>query len=519
MSIASTIRSLLGRKPQRKTLDGWPRPSPRQIRGTYDAARTEDGLKNYWANTDRFDADSANDKATRHTLIARSRYEVANNGYADGIAHTYATDLVGVGPTPRMQTASKPFNQMVERNWFLWAKATKFRRKLWCMAHAKHVDGEAFGVIRFNPRVKFPVPLDVKLYEAEQIQTPFVPFNDPQYSDGIKFDEFDEPLWYDVLNYHPGAGNALLSTEAERVPAEQVLHWYKLRRPGQHRGVPEMASTLNLGAAFRRLREANLSTAEKIAAWTLFLRTQFDPGEEEYEGVAAMSVMDIVHGMMTALPNTVEPHQLRAEHPGPTYDTFHKTLLNEQGRPKSMPYNKTACDSSSYNYASGRLDHQTYYGHLDVDREDCNDLVLDPLFDFWFDECIRRFGWLEGNPADVGPGARFHTWDWPKHRVADVESEANANRTKLESGQQFLHQLYSDAGYDFEDELEKAAESFGIDEDELRKRLLDVILPSPKQLSSPRIPTDPGDAVSALLHRANGFSKPSANGQGALHGS
>src|SRR5690606_20535417 len=117
----------------------------------------------------------------------------------DGIAQTYATDLVGTGPSLRMQTPSKPFNQMVERNWNLWAKATKFRRKLWCMAHAKHVDGEALAVLRRNHRIRFSVPLDIKLFEAEQCQTPFVPYGDPQYIDGIKFDEFDEPEHYDFL--------------------------------------------------------------------------------------------------------------------------------------------------------------------------------------------------------------------------------------------------------------------------------------------------------------------------------
>lgn len=499
------------REPARYDLNAVAKAMAR-VQGSYDAARTSDGLANYWQHADRFDADSANSKGVRHTLISRSRYEIANNGYADGIAHTYATDLVGVGPSLRMQTTSKPFNQMVERNWYLWSKAVQLRRKLWCMAHAKHVDGEAFAVIRINPRVKFPVPIDLKLYEAEQCQNPYERYDDPNECDGVHFDDFDNPIAYDFLRYHPGSGEMRIDLEPVTFPAEQVLHWFKLRRPGQHRGVVEMASTLNLGAAFRRLREANLATAEKIAAWTLFLKTMFDPGEEESEGVVAMTTQEIVHGMMTALPNTVEPFQLKAEHPGPTYDTFHKTLLNEQGRPKSMPYNKTACDSSQYNYASGRLDHQTYHGHLDVDREDGNDQVLDPTFDLWLDLSIRRFGWLGGDPEAVGPGARFHTWDWPKHRVADVESEANANDTKLKSGQAFLHQLFSDAGYDFEDELEKAAESFGVEIDELRTRLLDVIFPPPKQLDQAQPKEEPGEAVAAFLHRANGFAKPAANG-------
>jgi len=170
-----------------------------------------------------------------------------------------------------------------------------------------------------------------------------------------------------------------------------------------------------------------------------------------------------------------------------------------------MPFNVAACDSSSYNYASGRLDHQTYYGSLDVDRDDCNDLVLDPLFDTWFDLAIVRFGWLGGNPEAVGPAARSHLWDWPKHRVADVEAEANAIQTRLKSGQVFPHQVFADAGMDLEDELEKAATTYGVSADEIRTRLLDVLLPPPKQEAAPKAP------AFASLERANGHLNGAAH--------
>jgi hypothetical protein len=173
-----------------------------------------------------------------------------------------------------------------------------------------------------------------------------------------------------------------------------------------------------------------------------------------------------------------------------------------------MPYNKAACDSSSYNYASGRLDHQTYYASLDVEREDCNDLVLDPLFDQWFTLAVAVFGWFGG--ARLSDSAPDHLWDWPKHRVADVEAEANANQTKLQSGQIFPHQLFTDSGLDFEDELEKAAQSFGISTDELRQRLLDVTLPAEQQAGMPSQIPNTDRALAALFHR---------NGTGVINGS
>ena len=40
---------------------------------------------------------------------------------------------------------------------------------------------------------------------------------------------------------------------------------------------------------------------------------------------------------------------------------FKKEILNEIARCLGMPYNISAGNSSGYNYASGRLDHQTYF--------------------------------------------------------------------------------------------------------------------------------------------------------------
>lgn len=472
-----------------------------RLRASYDAARTSDEFTNYWANADRLDADSANSKEVRHTLISRSRYEAANNAFADGIAQTITNDLIGVGPTLRMQTASDGFNAMVELSWYLWSEAIGLRRKLWCMAHAKHVDGEGFAVIRRNPNITHPIPLDLQLCEAEQVQTPYLPFQDG-YIDGIRFDQYGNPQYYDVLRRHPGATNGMFyDPQPERVSAAMMLHWFRLRRPGQHRGIPEMASTLNCGAAARRWREATLAAAERAALMTMMMETNMAP--DEADAVAPFSTMDVEKGLMNFLPMGWKPNFQDAKFPTATHGEFNKCLINEMGRAVNMPRNKAAADSSDYNYASGRLDHGTYYDSLDVQRADCNSQVLSKLFNTWFDLAIVRFGWLGGDPMAIGPAARLHLWDWPKHRVADVEAEANANDTKLKSGQVFLHQVYSDAGLDFADELEKAAESFGITVEEMRQRVLGVVLPTTSQT--------PSDSSSVDMGRMNGRGVYHAN--------
>mgnify|MGYP000477655023 CR=1 FL=1 len=347
------------------------------------------------------------------------------------------------------------------------------------MAHAKVQDGEPIGIVRTNPKVQHAVKLDLVLIETEQCQTPQLPFAIPGYIDGIKFDQFGNPEWYDILPNHPGGqyGFTLL-IRPEQVPARFVLHWFQLRRPGQHRGVPEFRSTLNVGASSRRMREATVAGVEAIARLgAVTIKTQLPP--DEADPVTPLSTVEIPKGTMTALPMGWEAMQLKPEQPGATYQEFLRSQINETARPKSIPYNLAACDSSSYNYASGRLDHQTYFIALDVEREDANDLVLDPLFDLWWQEAVLVFGW-NGDAGEPPP----HQWAWPKHPVADVQAENSAKDTRLRNGTAFLSQIYAEEGRDFEDELPKMAQDYGVTPDEMRQILLNALFNSQNQQSA-----------------------------------
>ena len=85
---------------------------PHAIKARYDAASDSDEFSRYWANADSLDADSANSRAVRSKLVKRSRYEVNNNGFTDGMVQTHANYLIGIGPSLRMQTQSSGFNSL-----------------------------------------------------------------------------------------------------------------------------------------------------------------------------------------------------------------------------------------------------------------------------------------------------------------------------------------------------------------------------------------------------------------------
>lgn len=474
------------------------------LKASYDAARQGTWLSNHWANADSYDADSAHSWDVRKYLRERSRYEAGNNGYYCGALRTYANDLIGTGPKLRMQTGSTAFNRMVEREFHTWAKAIQLNRKLRCLCHAKLQDGEAFAVVRTNPGVNHRIKLDLVLHETEQFSTPYI-FEAKGRIDGIDFDEFGNPITYHRLLEHPGAGTTFSATqEAEEIPARFVLHWYRLERPGQHRGVPECASTLNLGAAHRQVREANVTAAKTSATFGALLETPLPPttSDDVPDVAGSFTEMTFPNGVITALPFGNKAMQLDPKHPGPQYEAFQKLMVNEQMRPLSMPYNKAACDSSGYNFASGRLDHITYGVEQDVEREDCNDIILDRLIELWFAEAVREFGWLGGDPLALSQSALAHSWDWPAKAISDQRAQAIADEKNLASGATTHTLLYSERGYEFTDEIntliDQLVDVFGVSREDAQSRVLERFFPSKPAPEQPAMHPDLEDRVDDL---------------------
>lgn len=482
----SAVRRAVGLSPSTT-----PKPPPLQqraavIRASYDAARTESWNKNHWANVDAHDSDSANSKSVRATLVQRSRYETGSNGYQAGIQRTHANYLVRSGPTLQVLTSNTAFASAVEQSFRRWAKAVQFRRKLWTMAHAKIQDGEALAIMRTNTGLAHRVQLDLVLVETEQCQTPMLPWGVVGYIDGIRFDEFGNPEWYDVLQQHPGGQwGYMATTEPEHVPARWVLHWFKSERPGQHRGVPELQSSLNTGAAGRRWREATLAAAEFAASLSGVLKTQLCPevAEAAESLPSAWSQMPIAKNTLTALPALTELQQMNAAHPNAQHAEFKRSLISEQGRPKNMPHNVAASDSSDHNFASGRLDFIPWHVELDNDRMDCDDCVLTPLFARWWEFAVLAYGW--NTDPEAPPEVK---WNWPRHPIADEVSAAQANETKLRSGQTTLTAVCDEAGLDFEEHVNQMAADFGLPVEQMRQILLVAIFKNGNQSAQPPEP-------------------------------
>jgi len=423
------------------------------VRGRFDAARTTPDNRRHWANADGLSADAAASPDVRQTLRNRSRYEVANNSYARGIVLTLANDCVGTGPRLQLLAGDSLTNRLVERAFADWAREIRLAEKLRTMRMAKATDGEAFAILTANPNLASPIKLDVRLVEADRVTNPDLKIATTNAIDGIEFDRYGNPKRYFVMREHPGAVACTTAIDAyDRIPAEAMIHWFRTDRPGQHRGIPEITPALPLFAQLRRYTLAVLGAAESAANIAILMKTSAPAGGESAE-VEPMTEMEFVPNMAVFTPEGWEPSQIKAEQPATTYDMFKRELLNEIARCLNMPFNIAAGNSSGYNYASGRLDHQTYFKSIRIEQADCDSVVLDRILTAWMGEAelLTEFSFLRGMDELA------HQWFWDGTEHVDPAKEAMAQEKRLANNTTTLAAEYARQGKDWETELRQRA--------------------------------------------------------------
>jgi len=425
------------------------------VRARYDAAQTTAENARHWAMADGLSADGAASPDVRKKLRERARYEVANNSYAKGIVLTIANDAIGTGPRLQLLTADPEINRRVENAFAEWAKAVGLAEKLRAMRMAKATDGESFAVLTANPVIDSPVQLDVQLVEADRVASPVMSFlpttND---IDGIILDPYGNPHTYTVLRQHPGDPGNLTAWKAQYdvVPADAVVHWFRVDRPGQHRGIPEITPALPLFAQLRRYTLAVIAAAETAADFAAVLFTDA-PANGEAQALEPMDVVELEKRMATVLPDGWKLGQVDAKQPSTGYREFKHEILNEIARCLNLPFNIAAGNSAGYNYASGRLDHQTYFKSIRVEQAHLAEAVLDRIFAAWVHEAMlmTEFAFLRT------AGAVPHQWFFDGTEHVDPAKEANAQATRLSSNTTTLAAEYARAGKDWEVELRQRA--------------------------------------------------------------
>lgn len=448
------IKSWFGAKPEPKRFTATDvNRLMRQVMARYDAAQTTADNRRHWANADALSADAANSAEVRRILRNRARYEISNNSYARGIIDTIANDIIGTGPRLRTSTGDRELDRATRGGFDEWMQSVELPQKLRSLVRAWYGDGEGLASILDTDFGASEVGLDVIPFECDRLtsQGRGLAFG-IDHVDGIELDRAGRPVGYWILPNHPGSASGAFG-EPNFYLAPSVLHLFTADRPEQHRGIPKIAPALPLFAMLREFTLATLDAAKAAAYFTAILHTQGPASATEGVEVSALDEIEVTRNMMTTLPEGWDMRQFAAEHPNGTYAEFTRCVLREIARCLSVPYNVAAGDSSDYNYASGRLDHQTYFKSIRVARSEVVRTILDPLFRRW----VRDAAMLPQNDGMQDVLHWRHKWIWDGHEHVDPLKEANATAKRLETRQETLADHFAGEGEDWEEQVEQMA--------------------------------------------------------------
>jgi hypothetical protein len=433
-------------------------PEPRQARAThYDLADTNRENREQWRDADSWDADKCNDPQTRQLSRNRSRLETDNNPSLKGNIKTLVNYELGRGSTLHVDHDNQDYARDVEENYGLWREATNHVGKFWTMLYARTQDGESFARIGRNPNLRhpedidrpFPVQLDWQPFECDRCYTYWLPPYTPGRVDGVWFDDWGNETYFDILRYHPGGVFPLGVIQYDTIPAQYICHLYFPERPGQHRGVPEFASSIGFLGIRRRYTLATVEAAETAAKIGVYLKTNSPPSMEPDEAGPPMA-MRIPRGSAWPLPQGWDIAQPKAEQPTQTYESFSEVSLNEAMRPKSIPRNVALCDSSNYNMASGRLDITTLWESVGIDQRNNTWRLENPLFRAWYTEArqVYRTGGKRWSEIDGGTIPK-RVFMWQRERYSDPEVQQGADERAVSTGFRGIQDIYADRGEDW----------------------------------------------------------------------
>lgn len=231
-------------------------------------------------------------------LRDRSRDASRNEWAGASTERVMKTNLIGVGIQARFKTKDAKRKAKLRKWWADFAASADADGVLdlfgleALVVGSWFTSGEVFA--RLRPRRTsdgLPVPMQVQLLESDMVPV----FNADVWPgmsagnkirQGIEFNLIGKRVAYWMYREHPGDSiSGVSSADLVRVPAESVLHIYNPRRPGQLRGVPEMAPSLTKlravmdfdDATLERQRIANLYVGFYTSAAPAGGDLKFDP--------------------------------------------------------------------------------------------------------------------------------------------------------------------------------------------------------------------------------------------------
>lgn len=436
-----------------------------RVQAAYDAARVTHRTAGW-----RADSTSANAEILEAdtTTRDRSREMVRNNPYAAAGLDVLVAYQVGTGIVPRPRTGDSSLDRQAGEVWAEWARRADLAGRLdvyGIMAQAARTRAEAGeALVQIVPLRAAEaqargqrVPLQLQVIEPDLMPIDFQQTlrTGNLVRQGVELDGRNRPVRYWLLDHHPGDSDLFVRkmTTPQPVDARFLLHIYRQDRPGQLRGVPDLAPVMTRLRLLDEYEDSALMQAMAQACVAAFIESDAPEGRGplEAKAVEGKQVKTMVPGMVERLLPGEKANFLTPSGSGP-FSEFTRHQLRAVAAGFGLTYDLLTGDLTGANYSSLRAGRLAFKRRLEQSQW----LMLiprlcQPIWDAFIAQAVA-VGALpdrpEGYPCEWGP---------PRFELLDPLAEAKGIEKEIRLGLKTEAQAISEAGWDPDQWLEETA--------------------------------------------------------------
>lgn len=293
--------------------------------------------------------------------------------------------------------------------------------------------GDSFALLAGKERAGWPFRLALQIIEADRVCNPKLTADTEAMVQGKERDATGEAVAIHVCSKHPGGLGGMAGATWTRVPItgssgrRNILQLYRKRRPGQSRGVPELAPIIELVKQMTRYAEAEVDAAVNSAAMAVFTKMDPEAFQDLFDDTAQAQIINSAKKWDGTLSKGAAINLLPGEdvtvptpgRPNPNFEPFFNGVLQQVGMALDIPHEVlTKRFQSSYSAARAAL--LAFWRSVRIRRAWLAARFCQPIYEEWLadavalgivkapgffaDPMVRR-AWSGAQWAGDGPGA------------------------------------------------------------------------------------------------------------------
>lgn len=452
----------------------WFRRKPAEVKQVrrFQAAQYDRLVADWVTSTNSLDADL---RQGLKTIRQRSRDLAQNNDYVRNALRVIENNVVGQGITMQASVRMRRGNRMddrtnaaIEAAWARWKRARhchtagilSFSEIERLAVRSAAESGEVFIRMVRQAMGGSRVPLALEVIEADRLDIDLTETARNTGNDirmGVERDQWGRPVAYHFKAQHPGdypLASGTVDTRTIRVPASEVIHLYRVERPGQTRGFPWIAS------AIMRIHHLNgFTEAEVIAARAEACRMGFITSPEDdamQDGTLDdQPVSSFEPGKIERLLPGETYTEAKPTRPGGQFEPFVRAMLRSMAAGIGVSYATLSRDYSESNYSSSRLSLLDDRDQWRVLQHWLIETLHTRVFEEWLDLAVLS-GELSLDQYETNPepfrAVRWipRGWQW-----VDPSKEMAAYKEAVRCGFTTLSDVVAQQGGDLEDVMQQ----------------------------------------------------------------